>query len=284
MFLAVMMVNNMKRALKPWHWCLIAILIIETILLGYFLWPKRTHNVAIEMAELSTTYSKNQYGLCDITSLNATEACPSFTFHAEDNTTEYTFNGTPIEFVDYYTSLSAFQEKYPDAGDAEWNAYKTVAREYAINGLTKENAAFQYAYSIATAWYDIQPEYIGNNSGRYTITLTTKRAEWDAVFDKYLKLNADGNKMSEISLPASIVTKDVTYSALAYMNAGSDTVTLHIMFEDEYLRDLDQQVVDIYIFDTDATNTIAHTVIETSFMASTMEANYRRIIEFGGSK
>ena len=279
-----MMVNNMKLTLKPWHWCLIAVLIIEAILLGYFLWPKHTNNSAIKMAELSTTYNKNQYGLCDIISLNAAETCPSFTFHAENSTTEYTFSGTPIELVDYYTSFSTFQEKYPDTKDAEWNAYKTIVHEYAVNGLTKENAAFQYAYSIATAWYNIQPEYIANNSGRYTITLTAKRAEWDVVFDKYLKLNADGNKMNEIALPASIVIKNVTYSALAYMNAGSDTVTLHIMFEDEFLRDLDQQFVDVYIFDTNATNVIAHTVIETSFMASTMEANYRRIIEFGGLK
>jgi hypothetical protein len=275
----------MNCKIKPIHWILIALILVEIVAVVLFCIPRSQSNEIPQMVELSTTYDKTQSGLCEIQTPIQEENNLSLDFVKASNPDETLhFNGTPFRMSMLHESFTEFQEMFKDSTKDDWNSYRDTAYSYTSDLLATDNNAFSYACSIASGWYNVTPSCFSRNAGIYAITLQSTSNHWNQVFEQYLYKFQDGTVADEIALPASVVINKHTYSAMVYMSRAADKVTMRFMFGETYIDDFTKQTVDIYIFDANAQNALAHTIIEAEFLASETEIAYRKVFNSGGSR
>lgn len=275
----------MKFKLKPVHWILIVLILVEVIAVILLCIPHKEPNDIPQMIKLSTTYPKTQNGLCEIQTSVQEESNLSLDFVKASNPDETLhFNGTPFRMSMLYESFDEFQDTFEDVTKEDWESYRDTAYSYTSDVLATPNEAFAYACSTASGWYNVNQSCFAENSGQYAVTLQSTTNHWNQVFEQYLYKFQDGTIANEIVLPASIVIDKFAHPAIIYMSRSEDNVTMRLMFGDKYLNDFAKQTIDIYIYDANAKYELAHTMIEAEFVASETEIAYRKIFNSGGSK
>jgi hypothetical protein len=276
--------------LKPLHWVLIAILLIEAIVLGAMIGTNMTsQNTSPNKSELLVTYTSNEKGQYELLSIFAEENSEPISFKADGNT--YTTDKSISEITEAYRNFNQFEVLFPNATKGMWSEYKFAVDAYIDAKLKKEHPVMEYVRGIASKWYGVNHELLYNNSGFYTINTETTINAWESIFKSY-QIKENNNAINEMALGATVVIDDISYNAIAYMvvsddgdaknNSTAKEVSVHIVFGDKFMKDITGSTAMVYYLNPDGTTYIGHSEIPIVFMADTVEARYRDLAIAGG--
>lgn len=278
------------KKLKPMHWILIAVLLVEAIVLGIWFGTRHQATEQPQQTELLLHYDANEDGSFSLLSLLANAEEPVLQFTYQD--VEYTYDDALVVLVDAYKSFEKFQELEPQATQELWSVFQdqlTIATHQQTN---KQHASIEYIRNIAKTVYEVPHEQLYNNQGVYTINTTTTINNWESVFKDYIIKDKNGVMVSEIALGATIRIGKTDYNAIVYtlVNADSDSsnnstaqeVSVHILFGDHILSDIPLSDATIYYLKPDGSSYFAHSDIKLTYMATNNEARYRDILILGG--
>lgn len=278
------------KKLKPLHWILIAVLLVEAIVLGVWFGSRGETPQVEQQTELLLNYNANEDGSFSLLSLIATAEAPTLKFTYQDK--EYTYDMSLIEMVEAYKSFDKFKEYEPEATNELWLEFQdqlTIATHRQTN---KQHASIEYIRDIAKDGYGVPHEQLYDNRGMYTINAVTTINNWESVFKDYLVKGENGETVSELALGATVRIGDKDYNAIVYtmVNADEDSsnnstaeeVSVHILFGDHILSDIDLSEATIYYLKPDGSAYFAHSNIKLTYMANSNEARYRDILILGG--
>lgn len=280
------------KQLKPIHWILIAVLLIEAVVLGIWFGGRgiETPTTPTTPTELLLNYNANEDGSFTLLSMlqNAEDIDVSFTH--SDHT--YTYDTDLVTLTEAYRSLEKYQELEPDATEAVWQAFQECVSGEVNQHVNKQHASIEYIRNIAKSGYNVPHEQLYENRGLYTINATTTIDNWNAIFADYVLKDNNGNAVNELALGATIRIGETDYRAIVYTIIHSDNddknnhsaqeVAVHILFGDHMLSDITLSDATIYYLKPDGSEYFAHSNLKVTYTASSNEARYRDILILGG--
>ena len=268
------------KKLKPIHYVLIGILILEIIACAWiFLRP--TPDTLPSDTELILTYERvdNAYAISSVF-----KDAEMSTFNFADATQELVFDGNVVDMVEMYQNIERFAQRYPNASAEAWTAYKTAAEEYLYQQMGQQHASFDYIKSVATKWYNVEPQTTLNNKGFYAMHATSTLNEWIPLFSEY-QIEGYDKILDEMALSAVLQIGETQHPALVYMRvvADGDTtnndvaqeVSISILFGDTFLENLNATEATLYFMRPDGSEYFAHSNLTITFLADTIESYYR---------
>ena len=278
------------KKLKPLHWILIAVLLVEAIVLGVWFGAKQNTNPTGSPDELKLTYEQNTDGSFTLLSLlnNASDIDVQFS-HAD---TEYSYDVDLVQVVDAYRDIEKYKAIEPNATEELWNAFKDAVSGAVNKQVNQQHASIEYIRNIAKSGYNVPHEQLYNNHGMYTINTTTTIDNWTSVFAPYILSDTEGKTVNELAMGATIRIGSTDYPAIVYTSLHPDEdknnndtapeVTVHILFGDHIISDIALSDATIYYLKPDGSEYFAHSNIKVTYMASGNEARYRDILIMGG--
>ena len=278
------------KKLKPLHWILIAVLLVEAIVLGVWFGAKQNSKPTGSPDELKLTYEQNADGSFTLLSLlnNASDIDVQFS-HAD---TEYSYDVDLVQVVDAYRDIEKYKTIEPNATEELWNAFKDAVSGAVNQQVNQPHASIEYIRNIAKSGYNVPHEQLYNNHGMYTINTTTTIDNWTSVFAPYILTDTEGKTVNELAMGATIRIGSTDYPAIVYTSLHPDEdknnndtapeVTVHILFGDHIISDIALSDATIYYLKPDGSEYFAHSNIKVTYMASGNEARYRDILIMGG--
>lgn len=278
------------KKLKPLHWILIAVLLVEAIVLGVWFGAKQNSKPTGSPDELKLTYEQNADGSFTLLSLlnNASDIDVQFS-HAD---TEYSYDVDLVQVVDAYRDIEKYKTIEPNATEELWNAFKDAVSGAVNQQVNQPHASIEYIRNIAKSGYNVPHEQLYNNHGMYTINTTTTIDNWTSVFAPYILTDTEGKTVNELAMGATIRIGNTDYPAIVYTSLHPDEdknnndtapeVTVHILFGDHIISDIALSDATIYYLTPDGSKYFAHSNIKVTYMASGNEARYRDILIMGG--
>lgn len=276
---------------KPIHWILIVVLLIEACILGICLGTRNKSAATVSTpAELLLTYDTNEDGSFTLLSLFANADEPEITFQYGEK--QYVYDSPLVELVDAYRQFEKFKTLEPTATEDLWIEFQEHVST-AINARTnQEHAAIEYIRNIASSGYNVPHEQLHNNMGYYTINATTTINNWNDIFADYIIKDDSGNVPTELAMGATVRIDETDHNAIVYtvVNSDSDTknnstapeVSVHILFGDYILDDINLSNATIYYLRPDGSEYFAHSDVKLHYLAAGNEARYRDILILGG--
>lgn len=275
------------KKLKPLHWILIAVLLVEIITCIWF-FTRPTNNVLPNDTEL-TLQCEQADGVYTLHSIFDEAEVTTFKF--VDNAQEYVFDSNVVDMIEFYRNQESFSRFYPTASDTAWAAYKEAVETYLDEQVNQQHAGLEYIKSVATEWYQVESNTTFNNNGFYTIQTTTTLNEWLPLFEQYQLSGYDGT-LDEMALSAILRINDTQYPAMVYMRvmADSDTtnndtapeVTISVLFGDSFIQDFSNSEATLYFLKPDGSEYFAHSTLQIAFHANLTENHYRALHQMIG--
>ena len=280
------------KKLKPIHWILIAVILIEAIVLGVWFGGRSVENspTPTTPTELLLNYTANEDGSFTLLSMlqNAEDINVSFTY----NDKTYTYDTDLVTFTEAYQNFEKYQELEPDATKELWEEFQNYVSGEVNQHVNKQHASIEYIRNIAKSGYSVPHEQLYENRGLYTINATTTIDNWNAIFADYILTDEAGNTVNELALGATIRIGETDYRAMVYTIIHSDNdntnnhsaqeVAVHILFGDHMLSDITLSDATIYYLKPDGSEYFAHSKLKVTYTASSNEARYRDILILGG--
>lgn len=273
--------------LKPIHYILIIILIVEIAICAWVL-LRPTNSGLPNDTQLDITYENvdNVYAISSI--FNDAEITP-FSFECDGQ--DFVFDGNVVDMVEMYKNKEAFAQYYQNATADAWVAYQTATSEYIEKQMETQHASLNYIQSIATQWYNVEPQTTLNNNGLYTIQAYSTLNEWVPLFSEY-QINGYDKILDEMALAAIVQIGEQQHHALVYMRVLADNdpqnnetapeVSITVLFGDAIMNDFDNAETTIYFLRPDGSEYFAHSKLSLTFHANTTESYYRTLSNIVG--
>ena len=275
---------------KPIHIVLIAIVVIEIIALGCILGWKETFARSTHNPELLITYDADSNGRYSVLSLFENMQEPDITFQYND--TDYVFDQNIINITSAYRSYDTFTSLQENATPEMWHAYKDAVARNVAETLRQEHPVMTYIRNIASAWYNVPDSLLQSNQGFYTLNAYASITQWESVFSQY-RIQQNNSAANEMALGAIVKIDDIEYPAIAYMvitddgddknNATASEVTIHVVFGDDFLNDVNAQDATITYLTPDGSQIAGYSEMKVQFFASPIESRYRELSIIGGT-